>query len=100
MTTEKIPVVNGPGKWDLILALHESGRTATFQIQKPGDNSSQPVTVCLSGFERDYGAWDNSRLTGSSTDSVLTEGMYRIVYFEIDYNQVRRSGELAITKTL
>jgi len=99
MTTEQISIVNGPGEWALIQALHTRGATANFQFQYKAGGSRISVTVELSGFDRDCGAWDNTRLRGSSTDPALTEGACSLVCFEMDYDQTRRNGTLTITST-
>ena len=91
----KVKVWDGPGKWDLALAILEPGKTVPFTVGTDEKNAHK-ATVTVTGLELESYPDDRSvvRIQGQSDDPILTEGVCSRIFFTIhSYNLTSRRGE-------
>ncbi len=74
MTSDKeisVDLVNGPAKFDLMLAMFKKGEKATFTL-----NGGQKITVQLLAVEKEDGSCESWIIKGFITDGSKFEGYY------------------------
>lgn len=96
--TEKMEIVNGPGRWSLAIGMFEPNSTVTFSLKR-GEDVRQAKAV-VTGLHLQSYADDRTRLLvqGYSEDNALTpHGMALRAFFKAQYDLNKREGELEVT---
>ena len=98
---ETFQIVDGPGQWDMALAVFEPGKGVEFSL-RGRDPLLRRAFVSVTEVDLHFDPASKSEISilGQSDSAALAPGAGAKALFKAHYNLATRQGELTLTATM